>query len=209
VKELNDRQRLFVAEYLLDLNATQAAIRAGYSPKTAGRTGHENLKKPEIAAAIQEAFEARLERLEVSAERVVLEYARLAFSDLRQVVSWNEYGVSLRDSGSLSDEAAAAVQQVTETITRLEEGGTTIRRQVKLHDKLGALRDLGRHLGLFGKEGPSPVNVNVKVDARPRKAEEEFEELFEAIDEYRAQEIDAPRGGADPGEPVHPAPADG
>lgn len=52
---LTDKQQRFVDEYLIDLNATQAAIRAGYSEKTAYSVGHENLKKPEIQKAIQEA----------------------------------------------------------------------------------------------------------------------------------------------------------
>lgn len=71
VRPLTPRQAAFVQEYLVDLNATQAAIRAGYSEKTAGRTGHENLKKPEIAQAIQEAQAERAERLEVTQDDVV------------------------------------------------------------------------------------------------------------------------------------------
>lgn len=164
--KLTDKQRLFAAEYLCDLNATQAAIRAGYSAKTAGRTAHENLKKPEISAAIREAFEARIERTEITADRVLTEYARLAFSDLRDTMSWNECGVKLRGSGEITDEASAAVQCITETITDVGEDGVSRRTQIKLHDKLGALRDLGKHVGLFGKEGAG-VNVNVNVNNAP------------------------------------------
>lgn len=69
--QLTPRQAAFVREYLIDLNATQAAIRAGYSEKTAGRTAHENLKKPEIAQAIQEAQTERAERLELTQDDVV------------------------------------------------------------------------------------------------------------------------------------------
>lgn len=68
---LTAKQAAFVNEYLIDLNATQAAIRAGYSEKTAGRTGHENLKKPEIAQAIQEAQAERAERLELTQDDVL------------------------------------------------------------------------------------------------------------------------------------------
>ena len=70
-RPLTPRQAAFVQQYLVDLNATQAAIRAGYSEKTAGRTAHENLKKPEIAQAIQEAQAERAERLEVTQDDVV------------------------------------------------------------------------------------------------------------------------------------------
>ncbi len=68
---LTPKQQLFVAEYLVDLNATQAAVRAGYSKKTAYSVGHENLKKPEVAAAIQEAMEARSERTKADQDWIV------------------------------------------------------------------------------------------------------------------------------------------
>lgn len=68
---LTDKQQRFVAEYLIDLNATQAAIRAGYSEKTAGSVGGENLKKPEIAKAIQAAMSKRTERTQVDADYVL------------------------------------------------------------------------------------------------------------------------------------------
>ncbi len=68
---LTPKQQLFVAEYLVNLNATQAAVRAGYSKKTAYSVGHENLKKPEVAAAIQEAMEARSERTEIDQDWIV------------------------------------------------------------------------------------------------------------------------------------------
>ncbi len=68
---MTPKQTCFVQEYLIDLNATQAAIRAGYSEKTAYSVGHENLKKPEVAAAIQAAQTALSERLEITVDRVV------------------------------------------------------------------------------------------------------------------------------------------
>ncbi len=169
---LNDKQRMFVAEYLVDLNATQAAIRAGYSEKTAGRTGHENLKKPEIAEAIQEAFEARIERTEIKSDRVLMEYARLAFSDMRQFVEWDSTGVTWKDSAELPEGAAACVSEVSETIS---EGGRT--RRFKLHSKTGALQDLGKHLSLFVERkeisGPNggPLSLEI-VDKILKDADE-------------------------------------
>lgn len=68
---LTQKQQMFVKEYLIDLNATQAAIRAGYSEKTSYSIGDENLKKPEIAAAIQEAMDKRAKKVEVNAEYVL------------------------------------------------------------------------------------------------------------------------------------------
>ncbi len=83
---LTDKQQRFVDEYLVDLNATQAAIRAGYSPDTAGAIGHENLKKPEISAAISVARKAQQERTGITADRVLLEIANVALADARELV---------------------------------------------------------------------------------------------------------------------------
>ena len=75
--KLTPKQRLFVYEYLIDLNATQAAIRAGYSKKTAGQIGDENLRKPQIATAIQESMSQRAERAKISSELVIQGLLRL------------------------------------------------------------------------------------------------------------------------------------
>ena len=95
---LNDRQCRFVAEYLVDLNATQAAIRSGYSAATANQIGARLLANVKVAAAIAEAQAARSRRTEVTADRVVLELARVAFGDPRRVMSWGPGGVKLRPS---------------------------------------------------------------------------------------------------------------
>ena len=109
---LNERQARFVAEYLLDLNATQAAIRAGYSAATASQIGARLLANVKVAAAIAEAQAARSRRTEVTADRVVLELARVAFGDPRRVMSWGPGGVRLRPSAELADEEAAIVAEV-------------------------------------------------------------------------------------------------
>jgi len=75
-----------VDEYLVDLNATQAAIRAGYSVDTAGSIGHENLKKPEIQLAIAEARKQQQERTGITADRVLLEIVHVALADARELV---------------------------------------------------------------------------------------------------------------------------
>ncbi len=74
---LTAKQQLFIEEYLVDLNATQAAIRSGYSEKTAYSVGHENLKKPEIAAALQEAKEARSES--TASQAIARDLAQLSY----------------------------------------------------------------------------------------------------------------------------------
>ncbi len=74
------KQQLFVDEYLIDLNATQAALRAGYSEKTARSIGAENLSKPDIEKAIADALEARRLRTEITQDRVLEELAAIAFA---------------------------------------------------------------------------------------------------------------------------------
>lgn len=155
---LTPKQQRFVEEYVVDLNATQAAARAGYSVKTAAAIGAENLRKPQIAAAIQSAKAARSERTRVTADRVVEELARVALSDMRQLVAWNSQAVTLADSSAISDAAAAAVESVSQTTTL---GGGSIR--IKLHPKVPALKLLGEHLGVFKERTP----LEILLDALP------------------------------------------
>jgi phage terminase small subunit len=141
---MNRKRQRFVEEYLIDLNATQAAIRAGYSAKTARSIGQENLTIPDIQNAIDAALAERAKKTEITADRVVQELARIAFVDFRQVTSWGPDGVRLLSSDELSDDEAAIVSEVSETTT--ETGGSL---KVKRYDKLKALELLGRHLGMF------------------------------------------------------------
>ena len=90
-RSLTPRQERFVAEYLVDLKATQAAIRAGYSPRTAASIGYENLRKPEISAAVQATVQRHLAKLDLSFERIVQEAARVGISDLRDIVAWESW----------------------------------------------------------------------------------------------------------------------
>ena len=90
---LNDRQRRFAAEYVADCNATQAAIRAGYSKKTANEQGCRLLANVNIQAEIEKRLQKPLKKLEVTQERIVAELARIAFSDIKDVAKWGKSGV--------------------------------------------------------------------------------------------------------------------
>ena len=150
---LNDKQRRFAEEYVVDLNATQAAIRAGYSPKTARFIGAENLTKPNIAEYVEELKEARAERTKVTADKVVKELARLAFTDMRSFVEWGPGGVKLKESTELSEDDSPAVTEVSESFG---ENGRTLK--VKLGHKDSALKLLAQHTGLVGNDGGVSVN---------------------------------------------------
>lgn len=155
VRGLTPMQARFVEEYLVDLNATQAAIRAGYSAKTAGWIGPQLLGKTHIQERINSAQRERSARTGITADRVLKEISRVAFADPRAVMAWGPGGVALRDSAELSDDEAAAVAEVSETWS--ENGGS---RKVKLHDKVAALEKLAKHVGLYDDKGDTTIVIN-------------------------------------------------
>jgi phage terminase small subunit len=147
---MRDRQRRFVEEYLARRNAAQAAIAAGYKPSNAIKNGYRIRWYPEVAAAIAEHDRALTAKLEITAERVLLETSRLAFSDHRKLYRADG---SLKALHELDDDTAAAVASV-ETVIRVgrgPEGGSQLHK-VKLGDKQAALVLLGRHLQIFGEK---------------------------------------------------------
>lgn len=168
MRKLTKKQAIFVEEYLVDLNATQAAIRAGYSEKTADRTGPELLGKTCVGEAVALRMKDREARTQITQDKVLREIARIALADPRKVMSWGPAGVVLVASEDLSEDDAAIVAEVSESFT---ENGRTLR--VKMGDKLRALDMLGRHLGLFKekielsgtvKTQPVPVDLSQLSD---------------------------------------------
>lgn len=142
-KHLNAREARFCREYLIDLNATAAAQRAGYSQKTAGATGARLLKRVHVQARIQKLKADRAERVDIKADRVVQELARLGFSDIRQCFEWDEKGRGrFIPSADLDDDVAAAIAAV-------ECDPGTGKLKLKMWDKNAALLQLGRHLAMF------------------------------------------------------------
>src|SRR6266436_360549 len=149
---LNHRQRRFVQEYLIDLNATQAAIRAGYSADTAGSIGSENLTKPEIARAVETAQAERLARVELTGDMVIAELRKIGFANMQDYMSSTPEGDPFLDFSMLTRDQAAALQEVTVedyTEGRGEDARNVKRVKFKLADKRAALVDLGKHLKLF------------------------------------------------------------
>ena len=144
--KLTPKQERFCEEYLIDLNATQAAIRAGYSEKTAAFAGCDNLTKPNIRGRVQELVAKRSNRTQVKADQVVTELAKLGFSSIGDYLSFGPGGVILKESGEMTREQLACVAEVSQLRGGGGEGGTI---RFKLHDKKGALELLGRHLGMF------------------------------------------------------------
>ena len=143
---LNDKQRRFIDEYLLDLNATQAAIRAGYSERTANEQGSRLLAKVNIQNEVKKRMGDREKRTEITQDMVLEELAKLAFLDIRR--AFNPDG-GLMAVHELDDDTAAAVAGL-EVIEMNGENGKTCRlKKVKLSDKRAALELIARHLGMF------------------------------------------------------------
>lgn len=134
-----------MAEYLVDLNATEAAKRAGYSEKTAYSIGFENLRKPEIQEAVQAAMDARAQRTEITQDRVLQELAAIGFSRATDFVQIDDKGrVLLTATDDLTEEQKR-------TVASIKEGKYGV--ELRLHDKLNALQLLGQHLGMFTGKG--------------------------------------------------------
>ena len=152
--KLTPKQRLFVQEYLIDLNAKQAAIRAGYSPANAEFQGHQLINNPKVKQAIELAMYEREQRTKVTQDRVIEELAKIAFINSTDVV--NSYDASLHNGASREDTAAISSIRVKRFPAR---EGFGVEREIKLHDKIRALDLLGKHLGLFNDK------LNITADA--------------------------------------------
>lgn len=148
-RRLTTKQQRFVEEYMIDACATRAAVRAGYSKKTARVIGAENLQKPAIAAAISEAQSLLSERCNITAEHIIGELANIAFSNVLDYISIDDEGLPHVNLSGLTREQAAAIRNVT---TEIHAGGQSKRVKINLHNKISALIALGRHLGMFSKK---------------------------------------------------------
>ena len=144
---LTARQQAFVEEYLVDLNSTQAAIRAGYSKHTAKEIGCQNLTKLNVSMAIAEKMKARSARVQLEADTVLRQLKSILTSDIRNYLEYGPGHVALKPSSELTPEQAACIAEVSETVS--QTGGSV---RLKFHDKLKALDMASRHLGLYAVE---------------------------------------------------------
>lgn len=155
VNGLSLKQKTFVEEYLVDLNASQAAIRAGYSKHTAKEQGCQLLTRLNIQEAINSVVEARSKRTEITQDRVLEELARLAFLDPRKM--YDEDG-NLIPFHLLPIEVAAAVGGID--VSSYGENLKTTTK-IKLIDKKGSLDLLGRHLKMFTDKIHHTGDINI------------------------------------------------
>lgn len=164
-------ERAFVEHYLNPesegyQNQTRAYMLAAPGKPaytTAGRNAVNVMRRPHVAQAIAERRVEQAQNVEVTVERVLREYARIAFSDIRRYMRVSADGVAMKDSDQWTEDEAAAVAEVSET--RTENGGSI---RVKLHSKMDALGALGKHLGMFNER----IDIHVIREEARKVAEE-------------------------------------
>ena len=160
--QLTERQWRWIEEYLLDPNATQAAIRAGYSVPGARVQGVHMLTNPNIRQILAEERHARASRMQLEADRVVEELSWIGLSDIRNILSWDEDGrVTFTASDQLSPDVARSIQKVMVTEHIHSNGAIERKIDVRLYDKKSALDSLMKHLGLFPGDGKQVNDAHV------------------------------------------------
>ena len=159
---LTAKQKRFCEEYLIDCNGTQAAIRAGFSKKTARSIANEYLTKPDIKKYVSELQQKLREKTEITAVNVIAELAKVGFSNVQDFL---ESKNGIVDLSTLKRDVAASVSSIKVKTIEVGKGkNKAIEPQVefKLHDKIAALRQLGQHLGVFEKDN-SQKAIQIKV----------------------------------------------
>lgn len=166
-KKLTGKQTVFVAEYLIDKNATRA-YKAAYpkckSDKSAGVEGNKFIKKPWIKSAIDKGLEKQQERVGVTADKVIKEISRLAFFDPRKLfdADWK-----LKPLSELDDDTAAAIGGVDISKLKAVDSEASFQEVVtklKIWDKNAALEKLAKHFGLFAEDNKQQNTVTINLD---------------------------------------------
>ena len=171
--QITDRMKKFVDEYLIDFNATQAAIRAGYSPDTANEQGSQLLARPDIRELVAEGQKEIMERTQTFQDNAVAELKIVGFSDLADFLTVKDGGiVEQKPFNELTKEQTKCIKKIKQTVRSSHSADGTILHQtavieIELHDKLKALELLGRHLGMFNDtlrlEGALPLQIFFEV----------------------------------------------
>jgi phage terminase small subunit len=196
-QKLTPRQARFVEEYLIDLNATKAAERAGFSAKTVHVQGPRLLANVRVAEAIAAAKEKRLARVEITQDRVLRELAALAFSNLTHF-EVDDFGkITLAPDAPTN--AHAAVSSIKHRITRDEDGNTTREVEIKLWDKPSMVKIAGRHTNTPGfwdrMEVSGPDGKPIEIQEQRAAVNSKMEALFRVAAAKRAEIEPGPKPG--------------
>lgn len=157
----------FVDEFMIDRNATQAAIRAGYSAKTAGAAGHRLLKTVEICEEINKRSAEQSQRLRITADRVMQEYEALALLDPLDLFTEDGHLKPLREIPEAARRAIAGLDLIQLKTTTTEDVKVeAMLKKIKLADKKGALDSIAKILGMMREK----VDINLRVSAEEQEA---------------------------------------
>lgn len=146
MSKLTEKQKRFVQEYLVDLNASAAARRAGYSEKTTNEQGARLSAKSSVQASIQAAIRQRQKRVEITQDMVMKELAAIAFTNATDFVTISSDGlINVKSTQEIPEDKLGAVASI-----KYSANGLGV--EIKLYDKPRALELLGKHLGMFGSQ---------------------------------------------------------
>lgn len=151
---MTEKQKKFCDEYMIDLNATQAAIRAGYSEKNASRIASELLDKTQVAKHISKRIAEQERRTGINADRVVKELAKIGFLNVDDLIDPEDGSIK-----STADRDDLACIESIKVKTSDTDKGSSVEREVKMASKLKALELLGKHLGMWNDK----LNVNMNM----------------------------------------------
>lgn len=160
---LTTKQLIFCKEYLVDMNATRAIIKAGYSKKSAETQGSRMLRNVKVDTYIKQMTKVRTEKLDITAERVLEELAHIAFFDIRNIFDGN----SLKQVSDLDDKTARAISGIKSRIEKTDGENFAEVVEVKSNDKLKALDMLSKHLGLYENDNKQKETSVVIVAKEP------------------------------------------
>lgn len=150
--ELNAKQQRFCEEYLIDLNGTQAAIRAGYSKKTASAIAVENLQKPAINSYVAKLKETRSEATKITANRILRELSNIAYGNMKDFIDFDENGIKLKPKEDIGDDNLGIISELNLETKTDKEGNVSRQTKFKIYPKDNAIALIMRHLGLFEKD---------------------------------------------------------
>jgi phage terminase small subunit len=163
-RKLTEKQQRFIEAYILEPNATKAALAAGYAPANAGAMGHENLNKPEIEAALAAARAAACVRNNVTVDRVLEGLARIAFADIRDVFGENG---ALLPVDQWSDDVAHTISSLEVTELKSEGVAYGVLSKVKQSDRMVAFKMLGQYLEIFTENIKHSGEIARPIALRP------------------------------------------
>jgi phage terminase small subunit len=169
--KLTPKIKRFCEEFIKDLNGTQAAIRAGYSKKTANEQAARLLANVSVQNYLSELKKTLSDKNEGLAQQVIDELKKVGFSNIHDYITQDN---EIKDLTTITRDKAAAVESIKKTVTEFSGGGEAPGKktsvQFKLYDKISALEKLGRHLGIFeldNQQKAATINVNITDDDEP------------------------------------------